>query len=208
MSGTDSISKLTHGLATAISVSLHPLVMAVLMFAYLPGRAGMSGWPYAGAVGFFLFFSFLAPFLYLKYQQSQGVIDDIDIRDREKRQNHYTNFLVIYAIQLVLTVILFDSPLLWVYAFGYLANTAIYAQINRIWKISIHGAGLGGPTGVLIYLEGLHVWPLSFIILPLMWSRVKLKYHTPLQVITGALLGGLLIYGEYSLANRIWSFSG
>lgn len=190
--------------AWVISVLLHPFVMAIAMFLYLPWRAGQTGAAYPLTALFFLFFSVLAPLLYLKWQQARGRIDDLDIRDRRKRQRYYNDFLILYALQLLLAIWLFDSSILWAYAFGYLVNTALYAFINRTWKISIHGAGVGGPTGILLFLEGGQYWPLIFLVIPLLWSRVKLRYHTPAQVISGATLGGALFYLEMLVANRLW----
>ncbi len=198
-------TKARERLARAISVILHPFIMAIFMFIYLPGKAGMKGGQYWGSIGFFLLFSFITPYFYLRYQQHQGSIAELDIRDRGQRQEHYGRFLVIYLLQFLLTLIFFESLLLRVYAAALFLNTAIYANINRFWKISIHGAGLGGPTGILIFLEGFHFWPITLTVLPLLWSRVRLRYHTPLQVLAGAALGGILLYSEYFLADWVWS---
>ncbi len=190
--------------ARSISIILHPFVIAALMFIYLPLRAGYSGFDLIGASSLLFLLSFIIPLLYLLNLKRTSRIDDLDIKDRIKRHQHYVAFLVLYVIQFLLALMVFDSSILWAYTFAIMFNTFIFGLINMKWKISIHGAGLGGPIGVLLFLQGLHFWPLSLLLPPLVWSRVKLEYHSTAQVVTGAVLSGGLIYLEFILITSIW----
>ena len=72
--------------------------------------------------------------------------------------------------------------------------------INRTWKISAHLTGIGGLLGGIctyaFYAENVP-YLLMFIVLMLalflMYARLYLKAHTPLQVVGGFLLGLLCV---------------
>ena len=87
------------------------------------------------------------------------------------------------------------------FTFAYVFNTVIYASINRYWKISIHGAGIGGPAGILLYLVPAPGWWFLVTFPFIVWSRVVLKHHSAAQVIAGLSLGMVLLYLEF------WAFS-
>ena len=76
--------------------------------------------------------------------------------------------------------------------FCYGTNTFAVYIINLRWKISIHAMGVAGPTTALIYSFGPVGGFMGLILLPVMWSRLYLKKHTPAQLIAGASLGYLL----------------
>jgi membrane-associated phospholipid phosphatase len=75
--------------------------------------------------------------------------------------------------------------------------------ITLRWKISIHAAGIAGPTTGLIY--GIGVWAAVFftLLVPVGWARVRLKAHTPLQM----LAGGLVTIAATWIQMRIYLFS-
>jgi hypothetical protein len=197
---TDSVKRL----AQAVSIILHPFVLAMFIYPYLPWRAGYSGAAYWWIIAMFFTFSFLIPLAYLITLKRMGKITDLDIKDRKQRKQHYLAFLVLCSIQFLITVLVFDSSILWAYTFAYMFNTAVNGLINMRWKISIHGASFGALIGVLCFLEGWSFLLLLLLLPILLWSRVKLEYHTPAQVITGAALGGILIYLELLIFTSVW----
>jgi membrane-associated phospholipid phosphatase len=70
----------------------------------------------------------------------------------------------------------------------YAGNTLVMMLITRRWKISIHASGIAGPTTALI--ASLGIWASIFFVLlvPVGWARIKLKAHTPTQLLAGALV--------------------
>jgi membrane-associated phospholipid phosphatase len=70
----------------------------------------------------------------------------------------------------------------------YAGNTLVMMLITRRWKISVHASGIAGPTTVLT--ESLGLWASVFfaLLLPVGWARIRLKAHTPTQVLFGALV--------------------
>lgn len=85
--------------------------------------------------------------------------------------------------------------LMWAYAF----NTAVATIITKYWKISIHGMGFGGPIAALGQVISANYYGALPLMVLILFSRVKLKAHTPLQVIAGTFLGFILTYIHFKL---------
>jgi membrane-associated phospholipid phosphatase len=85
--------------------------------------------------------------------------------------------------------------------FAIFINTIIYGIITLWWKISIHCAGIAGYLSATTLIFGpRHV--ILWLIIPLLcWSRIRVKAHTPLQTLVGAVLGGVLTWLEIWLAD-------
>lgn len=192
-------------LAQAVSWVIHPFVAAAILFAYIPMKAGLEGTVLYMGIGIFYLLTFVTPIVYLIIHQRKGLIDHFDIRDRVQRKRHYLAFLVVCLVQFVVMILSFDAPIMWALAFAYLFNTLIFGLINMSWKISIHGAGLGGLIGAMIYLEGWNFMPLGLLLFPLVWSRVKLNFHTPTQVLAGTTLSAVLMYTEMAYFVGSWA---
>jgi len=84
---------------------------------------------------------------------------------------------------------------------GALVSVLIAYVINRKWKISAHGIGMGGALGMLLALTSQFtqpvLMPLAILILLLGLvgsSRLFLQAHTPAQVYTGYAVGVLSLY--------------
>lgn len=183
--------------AEFISILLHPFLMAGFIWIYIPLQTGLSGWPLwrAGILGWL--FCIILPLAYLLVQKRRGAIDDLDVRQRQRRNRHFAVFIMLYVLQLLIHLMLDSPDYILALAFAYAFNTLIYALINRYWKISIHGAGLGGPVGALLFLSRGAQWWLLLLFPFLAWSRVRLKHHTPAQTAAGLGVGLVLVYLEF-----------
>ena len=85
--------------------------------------------------------------------------------------------------------------IVWI-AVGAIAALLAVAIINRWWKISAHLTGIGGLLGGICSFSLCYVTlPIGLIItvlllsLLLMYARLYLQAHTPMQVVCGYLLG-------------------
>lgn len=188
--------------AEGISVVLHPFLMAGIMWVYIPLQTDLAGRELyrAGLLGWL--FCIVLPLFYLIAQKRRGNIEELDIRQREQRHRHFAVFLVLYVLQFFIFLVLRSPDYILALAFAYAFNTLIYALINRSWKISIHGAGVGGPVGALLFISSGAQWWLLLLFPFLAWSRVTLKHHTPAQVAAGLGLGFMLVYFEFYLFSH------
>lgn len=123
---------------------------------------------------------------------------DLDITDRTKRTVPLIFAICSYMLGFLMLLWYGAPDIVSVLMLIYGTNTLLILIINFYWKISIHAMGIAGPTAAFIFTFG----PLGIIvglIIPLvMWSRLKLKKHTPSQVIAGSLLGLLSTWIQLS----------
>ena len=66
---------------------------------------------------------------------------------------------------------------------------AALTVITTVWKISLHAATIAGLSSLLVVYQGNWFLLSYLILLPVIWSRLKLKQHSPNQLIAGTILG-------------------
>ncbi|TNE75600.1 MAG: phosphatase PAP2 family protein [Bacteroidetes bacterium] len=154
----------------------------------------------------FTIFGFLAPGISLLVMYRTKMISNIEIDNKSERsipiiiQLLYCLFLYLFFV--------FKDPAgqlpTYVYAFPLSGAivTAIFFLLNRWKKISIHAAGTGIMTGMILAYSmhciqySFWIIPFSFIVSGLVMSaRVYLHKHTLLEVIIGWLVGFLVTFG-------------
>ncbi len=176
------------GLARLISHAFNPAGLALVVFAiwamlYPVDRAQVL-------IG--LCFYVVLPALALLYLLRTGRIDALYPHRREERDGLLLAGLASYSLGYI-SLLLMDSPApMCSTGLSFSAATLFVWLINRHWKISIHCVGVGGAIVLLCFAGGEIVWP-SLLAIPLVaWARLKLLAHTPLQVVAGLLLGGIV----------------
>lgn len=139
----------------------------------------------------------LIPLLLLVYLKHKGHIDSLHIDDAKQRTTPYIYTLICYGFWAYFLRATMKLPLfmLWV-ALGAIVALAIVTVINRWWKISAHLTGIGGLLGgVCSFALYYSILPTYLVIallvgsLLLMYARIYLGVHTPMQVVCGILLG-------------------
>lgn len=66
--------------------------------------------------------------------------------------------------------------------------------VTFVWKISLHTAALTGIVTLLVVFRG-PIFTLAYLtIIPVAWSRLTLKQHTPAQLTGGAIVGAGITY--------------
>ncbi len=112
---------------------------------------------------------------------------DLDVSDRSKR----TKFLLFALLCYVCAYMIYWSgqcDVMRILSAAYFTVTAGVLVTTLRYKVSVHAAGVAGPTTVLLWVYGLSAWPV-LILWPLVaWSRIRLGQHTESQVILGLLL--------------------
>lgn len=184
------------------SVVLYPLftptylmVPFCALFSNLMLPLPAQYWGYA--VGGTLFFTCLVPLVVLLVMKAQGRIGDLDI------SNHKERFVpLMYAILsfsfwcAYLDVVLKVPSFMFWTAISSVVALAVCAVISNWWKISAHLASMGGVVGMavgyMLYFGLNAPWAVCLLLLLsllLMYARIYLEAHTPLQTVLGFLLG-------------------
>ena len=73
-----------------------------------------------------------------------------------------------------------------------LAGLAVTAAVTRYWKISLHTGVAAGTATILTIVFGPGLLATGVVVAAIGWSRVHLRDHTPLQVMTGAIVGAVV----------------
>ena len=127
----------------------------------------------------------------------KGQIDSLHINDAKQRTTPYIYTLICYGFWAYFLRVTLQLPIfLLLVAIGSMFALLAVTIINHWWKISAHLTGIGGLLG------GICSFALSYSVLPfwliiivllialmLMYARLYLNAHTPMQVVCGFLLG-------------------
>ena len=134
------------------------------------------------------FFSGLLPIISLYYLKRAGIIEDLMVNERDER---FIPFACVFGSYLLGTAFLwiFNAPTTMVALMvSYVITSLVMMVITLRWKISIHAAGVAGPSMFLVLKYNLVLWPFLIMTLLVCWSRWRLKVHTIEQVFAGATL--------------------
>ncbi len=189
-------------LAYSLSVVLYPLftptylmIAFLLLFSRLVLPLTTTYVLYA--IGGTLFFTCLVPLIVLIVMKRQGRITDLDISDHRQRMIPLTYAVLSFGFWCAYLDSVLKVPpfMFWTAVCSVLAMIAC-AIISNWWKISAHLASMGGVVGMsigyLLYFgvnSPLAVSLLLIVSLLLMYARIYLQAHTPVQAVVGFLLG-------------------
>lgn len=194
--------RLLHILAQACSVLLHPLFMPTYgMVLFCSGIGHLNTkLPLAYtilAVSGTLFFTFFVPAAGIWYLWKTKRIDSLQINNPKQRTVPYISTIMAYAFWIYFLHFLLRLPaFMSIVAIGAIIALVVVTLTNLKWKISAHLTGIGGLLGgVCSFALYYSTLPLGLVItilatsLILMYARLYLHAHTPLQVVCGFLLG-------------------
>ena len=182
--------------AVLVSHLLNPALVAWWVFTTLMWTAG-ADWV-AGGIG--LAFYAVIPGLAMLFLFRNGIVQEFYPGERDQRGRLLILGTVCYLLGFIALGIYGASHFMVGAGCAYFLNALLVWQINRYWKISIHAVGVSG--GILILLEAMggEFWPFVLALPLVAWARLRLKSHTPAQVVVGGLLGGIstgLVVGAF-----------
>jgi len=173
--------------------------LLVLIFSWPTAFDPLSVWG-----GFLLAFIFLLviPLSPIVYSILTGHTD-LFVSDQTKRGPLFTIAIISQLIGAVLALI-FGSIVLTLFHLCYATTTFTTAMINTQTKLSVHIAGIAGPVTFLVYILGpIHIlWFLTIV--PVAWSRLELKAHTPLQLMLGFITAVFITAGTLALVSPVF----
>lgn len=173
--------------ARLISIAAHPLVLSPLTVALasrdLRWAATVAAWTMLPIVAVIL------------WNVRRGVWSDFDVSRREQRSGLYW-----YAIPLLLGAYLFlpAQPEFRRSMLALIAVLLVAFALSRFQKTSLHLMFAAFCTVVLWQVYPWSLFAMVIVLAALAWSRWYLRHHTPLELVTGTLLG--LAAGIYTIS--------
>jgi membrane-associated phospholipid phosphatase len=135
----------------------------------------------------------LLPLSYIGYMVYRGRITDMHMRVRQQRLRPLAVSVVCTGIAWGVLRLLGAPAIVQHLGLITLVQIALMALITYVWQISFHTVSISGATVAAGALFGLLP---ALLTLPLVLlvgaARLKLKRHTPAQVVAGAFVGGLI----------------
>lgn len=166
-----------------------PIVWALLAFPIAFREANSSSQAMTWAAVYILLVC-IVPIIYIAWMVKRGVITDVHMKVRQQRirpfmVSIFSTGLAWFALRLM------GAPgMMPMLALFSLIQLAVMALITLTWQISIHAISISGATVALAVIFGSIPALLSApTILIVGAARIKLKRHTPAQVIAGTLVG-------------------
>ena len=194
-------------LSKTLSIVCYPLFipsfgMALYMWAMLHRTPTLpSIYVWLNIIGTFVLTA-LIPIVLIIILWRQGRISSLHITNPKERTVPYLYSTACIGFWCYFVSNTTHLPKVWLFiALGATVALLAVTFINRWWKISAHLTSMGGLLGGLISM-GLYynIVPTSLVIavltlsLLLMYARLYLDAHTPMQVICGYLLGILCTF--------------
>ena len=150
-----------------------------------------------------LIFGVILPISVFVYLRFKGKIINDDATDKDERTLPYIIGIGLAINALTLSFIFELHPLIIALWFSYIVIQIAMIIINLFWKISAHLIGVGIPFATYFFLFQSDAFYLILIPIIVGWGRLTLKVHTPMQVISGFLLGALPTYFILSESIRL-----
>ncbi len=179
----DALRYLSHSLsapiiATPVFVALVLLESATILSAILS-----------------VFFATIVPVIGITgFARSEGL--DYDIPEKRARAKPFEIAILSYLAGFTTLVTIGAPVMLSGLMLAYLINTCAMFLITLVWKISVHAAGVTGPLSFLVFKLGLLWGFLYLLVIPVGLIRIRLRQHTLLQVLAGAVLSALLTWAQ------------
>ncbi|WP_433306604.1 phosphoesterase PA-phosphatase [Actinoplanes sp. CA-030573] len=181
---------LTEVFAPAVPAAVLPVVIGIHAAGPVQGLA----WGLLAST-----FCALIPYGMIAVGVRRGRLSDRHIGVREQRTRPLLLGLLSVSVGLTLLVLTAAPRELVALIVASFAGGVVATGINHFWKSSIHTGVLAGSAVVLVLVFG----PLLLVIAPVVaavgWSRVRLRDHTPAQVIVGAAIGATVAGVVFSL---------
>jgi membrane-associated phospholipid phosphatase len=137
----------------------------------------------------------ISPILPILYEAAKGKID-LDVSERESRTRFFLFSLFCYIFAYTIYSML-NCTVMSSLAAAYFTVTLGVTIASLKTKVSVHGAGVGGPGTALIFVFGISATPVIILWAAVVWARMTLKQHSMIQSVGGVLLGVIITLLTY-----------
>jgi membrane-associated phospholipid phosphatase len=142
-----------------------------------------------------LIFMVVLPVAPILVEAYRGKVD-LDVSRQEVRTKFFAYAIFFYLIAFS-SYYLADAQVMINLSAAYITVTTGVMLVNRISKVSVHGAGVGGPGTALMVEYGFLAAPIIPVWILVVWSRTVLKQHTLTQSLSGVLLASVITLLTY-----------
>jgi membrane-associated phospholipid phosphatase len=175
----------------------NPFVVAVILLVLFSLKAGNG---VKGTITWFLItiaISVIPELLVVYLLVRLKKLDSFFSNPREQRTIVYILATVLGAVDCALLWHFKGPELLAVIFTAGLVGVIVFMAVNYFWKISLHTAFVAASVVALIVEYGANAaW--AVLVVPLVgWSRIILKQHSLLQVITGGAVAVVIVIGVF-----------
>jgi membrane-associated phospholipid phosphatase len=197
--GMNTVSVKHRSWARVVSDLLSPpLVLLYTACLVTAHEAGTHDHAILGAV-IFLGCSVLIPFLILAWWVYRGKITDLHMPERNERYQPLLVSLVGSLIGWVAVRQLGDTGGIHLLSAFMVILNLVALVVTFYWQISVHSGIMAASVTVTGVVYG---WQVGLLLSPLILlvgaARLKLKRHTPMQVVAGALVGVFTVLFLYA----------
>lgn len=157
----------------------------------------LNSWSVLLVVGIFMVILPVTPILFDSWK---GNID-LDVSTQEMRTKFFLYAIFFYLVALII-FFLAECHIMMVLSAAYIMVTVGVMFSTMKSKVSVHGAGIGGPSTALFYIYGIIATPVILLWILVIWARTTLKQHTLTQSILGLVIGIIITIIIYELLWR------
>lgn len=146
----------------------------------------------------------ILPALYIGYMVWRGHITDIHVQVREQRLRPFLVSVICAGVAFTLLRVMDAPSLLPLFAIFSLVQLGVMLLITLLWQISMHSMSI---TGAVVLAGALYGPGTALLLSPLIpvvgAARIRLRRHTPAQVVAGGLLGALLTWVMFLISLSV-----
>lgn len=186
-------------LAFAYSVVCYPLLVPTMLMTVYCALFEETARGIFLTSGTFVFTG-LIPLVILLYLKFTGDVSDLDVSNPKERTTPYIYTLFSMCLWCTFLFLTHVPAFLSASAVASSVVLLLVTVITPYWKISVHSSCFGGATAMLAAIlwyggiSGHVILPLMFVAGGLlMTARIYLNAHTPLQTVTGYLMGFIIV---------------
>jgi membrane-associated phospholipid phosphatase len=190
--------------AKLISLVLNPVVILIPLPFYLILETTndflvATIWTIVSFLYIFLFFVFIAVGVKFKF------FSDFDISHRKQRPMLYL-VAIFLVFEYISVLYLLSAPkILFIATLALTLGLIILQMVNNYVKASAHVATIIAFVTSMILIHREPLYFLAYIpVILVIWSRIRLKRHTPFEAAVGGILGIILSIIIYTIAIKIY----
>ena len=200
------ISRIISAIFSPIIVPTYAVALGIeLTYLYtLPGGTVLP------VLGWTLFFTAILPMIGIFLMMKLGIVTDSGLNKQGERMWPYILSALCYGGGALFLRHLHAPAWLYMFLIGGAVAGLVNMAVNFRWKISGHGAAMGGLLSFLIFIayNGLNAWPIDGWIFGAIiatgvtgTSRLILERHTLMQVAAGVANGLVWVWLSLMLAE-------